>query len=321
MTRTSPIRWGILGCASIAEHVAPRLASSAGCTITAIASRSEERARGFAARFPGAEGFGSYRAVLESGLVDAVYVPLPNALHAEWSIEALSRGIGVLCEKPLATSAADATRVIQASAVGGAPVMEAFMYRFHPQFDHVQRLVSEGAIGDLRTINAVFTFLLDETDSIIRSAELGGGSLLDVGCYCVDAIRSFAGMPTQVRALRVGQGVDQAFFGLMEFGRVVGRFECAIDRDERHVFELSGTDGTISFDDPWVTDDREPGVWMKRWGDEPTRIPVGVADSTERMIAGFLAAWRGGYETPISGAESLSTAVIIDELRAAAAAE
>jgi predicted dehydrogenase len=258
---------------------------------------------------------------LDSGEVDAVYIPLPNGLHAEWSIEALSRGVSVLCEKPLATTADEVERVATAAAASGASAMEAFMYRFHPQFGLVRRLIEEGAIGSVRTIDAVFTFLLEEPDSIVRSAELAGGALLDVGCYCVDAILRFAADPLEVQAVEHRVDVDEAFFGVMRFGSgVVARLECAVDRDERHRLEISGTSGTIRFDDPWVPGDEEPRVWLERYGQPATPIAVGRADSTRLMIDGFASAWRNRSGPPIPLSDSLATARLIDRLRGAVGA-
>lgn len=322
MTKSNPMRWGILGCASIAEHVAPRIAAGPDRVLAAIASRSAAKAEAIAARYPGAHSFGSYIELLESRTVDAVYIPLPNAMHAEWAIAALTRGIAVLCEKPLAVDASEAEAIEAASAESQSLAMEAFMYRFHPQFDEVRRLLSQGVIGPVRSIDAVFTFRLDdEPNSIVRSAELGGGSLLDVGSYCVDAIIGMAGMPSEVAALEHRVVVDEAFFGTLRFADgCVGRFESAIDRDERHRLAISGTQGTIVLEDPWVPGDRPPKLWVERRGEERDAVLCPAADSTLLMVDAFEDAWRRGEEPAIPLSDSVAVARVVDRLRAACAA-
>ena len=171
-------------------------------------------ARQWAAQRNVPHAFGSYEELLASDVIDAVYVPLPNAMHKEWSIKAMQQGKHVLCEKPLAASAGDVREMIAVADTSGVKLMEAFMYRFHPATVRLVELIKEGAIGSPAVIKATFGFRLDKPhDEDIRwSAELAGGALMDVGCYCVNLVRLLAGSePTSVtaRASWAATGVDE----------------------------------------------------------------------------------------------------------------
>lgn len=317
-TKPDRMRWGILGVAEIAGHVAPRINQTPGCQVHAVGSRRRERAVGFAEELGATLVFDDYQELIDCGEVDAVYIPLPNALHAEWTLRALDSGLAVLCEKPLATHAASASRVADAARASGLLVMEAFMYRFHPMFDTAQSLIAAGTIGDVRSIDAVFTFYLGPETSIVRSAELGGGSLLDVGCYCVDAMRRFAGDPVNVAALSSGDVVDDSLVAVMEFeGGVLGRMECSIDSDERHRFAVSGTDGTLILDDPWVGGDSAPSIRIERRGEEPKIIQAAQVDTTLLMVQHFAECWFNCTPPRFSLEDSVRTASVVDRLREA----
>ncbi len=310
------MRWGILGVAEIAGHVAPRINQTSRCHVHAVGSRLRERARAFAEAHGAALVFDDYGELLSCGQLDAVYIPLPNALHEEWTLRALDAGLAVLCEKPLTTNAASARRIAQAAEDSNGLVMEAFMYRFHPMFDTALRLLDAGTIGELRSIDAVFTFRLGEESSIVRSAELGGGSLLDVGCYCVDAIRRVAGEPKHVSALARGTEVDDTLIGIMDFeGGVLARMECSIDSDERHRLAISGTDGTLVIEEPWVCGDAPASIRIERRGEQPRVIKVPQADTTLRMLQNFADSWANGTKPRFSLEESIQTASVVDRLR------
>ncbi|NOZ00548.1 MAG: Gfo/Idh/MocA family oxidoreductase [Deltaproteobacteria bacterium] len=207
------LRWGVLGTADISTEVIPAIQRSRAGTVTAVASRTAAKARKWADRFGIRTAFGSYDDMLASGEVDVVYVPLPNSMHAKWTIRALEAGLPVLCEKPLAATADEANQVADASRRTGLFVMEGFMYRFHPLWRRVRDLVEDGTIGELATIDAVFTFFLDDRASIVTSAELAGGALMDVGCYPVNLSRWMAGAePGRVAAFERGSAVDDRWW-------------------------------------------------------------------------------------------------------------
>ena len=255
------LRWGILGTADIATETIRALSNSAchECgTVRAIASRDLQRAKLYAHKYEIPLAFGSYEDLLAAGVVDVVYIPLPNSLHAQWTIRAMETGHHVLCEKPIAISADQALEVAEASKRTGFHVAEAFMYRHHPQWSTVAELISSGSIGDVVSLNSRFTFLLDDPSANPASKELAGGALMDVGCYCVHFSRMITkAEPIQVSAMEKRGEVDEAMIGMMEFpGGVLAQFETGINSFEKHGVEITGTRGSIVLDQPWVPGDR-----------------------------------------------------------------
>jgi len=190
------IRWGILSTANIAvKRFIPGAVRSRNGVVAAIASRDLHRARDVAESLAIPRAYGSYQELLDDPEVDAIYNALPNSLHAEWTIKAAAAGKPILCEKPLALDADQAHRMIDGCRSHGVLLMEAFMYRFHPQHARVIELIESGAIGELRFVRTAFTFMLEPfpADNVRLSSELGGGALMDVGCYCVNASRMLFG--------------------------------------------------------------------------------------------------------------------------------
>ncbi|MEO7967002.1 MAG: Gfo/Idh/MocA family oxidoreductase [Gemmatimonadaceae bacterium] len=251
------IRWGILGAARIAEtQVVPALKRGDGCQVTAIASRDGARARDFANRLGIATSFGRYEALLECEEVDAVYIPLPNHLHVPWSIRALEHGKHVLCEKPIAMSGAEA-RLLQ-DATRAHPtlrVMEGFMYRFHPQWDFVRRLLDEGAIGTLGLIEAFFSYHNEDAGNIRNHAEMGGGALMDIGCYGVSVARWLYGAePVRVMGSVERDprfGTDRLTTAILEFEDGMATVACATQLAPSQRVHLVGTKGRIEIDLPF----------------------------------------------------------------------
>jgi predicted dehydrogenase len=203
------MRFGILGTARIADTLIPAIRSVPGCSVAAAASRDPDRARRWAGARDIPHAFGTYADLLASGTVDAVYVALPNSLHAEWTLAAIRAGLPVLCEKPFACTAGQAGLVADAADAARVVVAEAFMHRFHPLHDRVLDVVRGGRIGDVTRIDSVFAFRLDDRGEIPASAALAGGALMDVGCYCVEFSRRVAGRePIRASALERRTSVD-----------------------------------------------------------------------------------------------------------------
>jgi D-xylose 1-dehydrogenase (NADP+, D-xylono-1,5-lactone-forming) len=255
------VRWGLLSTASIGRLVIEASRAADHAAFVAVASRDPARARAFAGELGLEASFGSYEELLASGTVDAVYVPLPVALHIEWTVKALEAGKHVLCEKPLATSAADAARCLDAAEAAGRHCVEGLMWRHHPQTTLARKLVADGAIGRLAYVRAALSVTVEPGD-IRRSVELGGGALGDLGCYCVSAIRLFAGEPTQVSAVQVhdgparagdGAGVDLRMAATLRLpAGVLAQFDVALDLTRRDELELVGTEGRLVVPDPWL---------------------------------------------------------------------
>ncbi|MGW7680197.1 Gfo/Idh/MocA family protein [Kribbella sp. NPDC054772] len=249
-------RWGLLSTAAIGRVVV----DAAPGRFVAVASRDLGKARKFADECGLELAFGSYDELLASPDVDAVYVALPVAMHTEWTLRAIAAGKHVLTEKPFAMTADDAARCFDAAAGAGVTCVEGLMYRHHPQTLLARRLVSDGAIGRLTTVRAALSVSVG-TGDIRRSRALGGGALLDLGCYCVSAIRMFAGTPERVYAERVldtaGDGVDLRWAATLRMpDDVLAQFDLGLDLPGRDELELIGTDGRIVIGDPWICRDQ-----------------------------------------------------------------
>ena len=253
------LRWGILGAAAIAPAVAEGIRKSSNGTVAAIASRDMAKAQRWADAHGVSRAFGSYDELLRSGEVDVVYNPLPNSLHAEWTICALRAGLPVLCEKPFAANAAEAREVVRVSEEMGVAVAEAFMYRFHPMYDRLFPLLRDGLIGTITCVYSTFTWFLEDRSEIPASAELAGGALMDVGCYPVNLSRIIAGCePVRACAFQRGTDVDDTLVGLLEFPNgMLAQIECSIESHERARAEIVGTKGSIVLESPWNPGDEE----------------------------------------------------------------
>jgi predicted dehydrogenase len=260
---STPTTWGLLSTAAIGGTVVRAVRGSAATRFTAVASRDAEKARRFADGLGMRDAYGSYAALLAAPDVAAVYVALPIAMHAGWTVRALAAGKHVLCEKPLATSPGDAAAVFDAAEAAGRVVAEGLMWRYHPRTALVRRLVADGAVGRVQQVRAALSVGVPPGD-IRRRPEVGGGAVWDLGCYCVSAIRLFGGTPERVHAeaLHDDDGVDLALSGVVRCGDVLGQFDVGLDHPRRDELEIVGTTGTIVVRDPWLC--RNTGVELRR---------------------------------------------------------
>lgn len=247
------LRWGVLGTARIAlNKVVPGIQKSPMVEVVAVASRELDRALAFARRQRIPTAYGSYEELLADPNVDVVYIPLPNHLHVTWAIAALEAGKHVLVEKPLALSSDDGRRLLEASKEHSTlKVMEAFMFRFHPQWQRTRAIVAEGGIGDLRTIQSFFSIPSD----VRNQADIGGGVLMDIGCYCVSLARLlFGGEPMRViGALEFDPtfGTDRLASAIMEFGSGTATFTCGTQMAWQQSVNVLGTTGRIELEIPF----------------------------------------------------------------------
>jgi D-xylose 1-dehydrogenase (NADP+, D-xylono-1,5-lactone-forming) len=308
------IRWGLLSPARIGEVVLAGAAERARSgAFVAVASRDAGRAEAFAARH-GLTPFGSYEALLESDAVDAIYVALPNALHMEWATRALAAGKHVLCEKPLSPRPAEVAAAFDAAERHGRVLAEAFMWRHHPSTRLAQRLVAEGAIGDLRYLRATLSFTLAGPDPRLEKA-LDGGSLLDLGCYCVAAARLFAGEPDRVHAepVTAGEEVDVQMAGTLRCGDVLAQFDCGFNLPRRDRLELVGSAGELHLPDPWVC--RQPELILDG---RPVPVPGDLTFSdTEGYgleIEEISAALLAGRPLPFGREDAVAQAGVLEAL-------
>ena len=273
------MKLGILSTADINRKVIPGAHASEKVELVAVASRELARAEEYARTWEIPRAHGSYDALLDDADVDAVYIPLPNTLHREWSIRALEAGKHVICEKPFSRRAADVEAAFDAAARAGLLLTEAFMYRHNPQTAKLAELVRDGAIGELRIVRSAFSYALYDADNIRLRTDVEGGSLMDVGCYCVSGSRLLGGEPESVfgQAYVGPTGTDWVFTGLLRFpGDVLALFDCGTCLVERDELEAIGTEGSLFLDDPWHC--VEPVIELRRGGDVE-RIELEPVDS------------------------------------------
>ncbi len=278
------VRWGVLSTANIGTgQVIPAMQQGTYCEIAAIASRSPEKAQATAAQLGIPKAYGSYEELLADPEIDAIYNPLPNHLHVPWSIKALQAGKHVLCEKPIAlTSAEGQTLVDAARQYPHLKVMEAFMYRFHPQWQRARQLVLAGEIGELRTIQSFFSYYLDDPNNIRNRDDIGGGGMLDIGCYTVSLSRFiFGAEPNHVFGTVEYDPqlkIDRLASGILDFGRGTSTFTCATLLVPYQRVNIFGTTGRVEIEIPFNAPANQPcKIWYQH-GDETEEIQVAACN-------------------------------------------
>ena len=308
-----PVRWGILSTARINRALIPPLQASPHSELVAVASRDRAHAAAYAEEWSIPRSYGSYAELLDDAEVEVIYISLPNGPHVEWSVACLDTGKHVLCEKPLARLPADVERAFAAAERNERLLMEAFMWRHHPQTASLTELLERGAVGELRFVHATFSSPIPATDPRF-DPQLAGGALMDVGCYCVSGARVVAGEPLAASAfqLRAPSGIDVRLVGSLSFaGGVLGQIDCAFDLPLRQRLEAVGSDGSLEIAWPWNV--REPGIVLRR-GDERERVAVGDADAYRLQVDNLSRAVRG-LEPPLLGRDdALGQARVIDAL-------
>ena len=323
------VRWGVLSTANIAtEKVIPGMRRAAGVELLGIASRDADRARAVAAGLGIPRSYGSYEDLLADPDIDAVYIPLPNHLHAQWTKAAARAGKHVRCEKPLSTTAAEAQTMIDACRDAGVLLMEAFMYRLHPSWVAVRQLVTSGRIGQLRAVDSWFSYFNDDPANIRNIREMGGGALFDIGCYCVNLSRLLFGRePDDVRATVLREhagGVDVLTSGMLRFGEQVATFTCSMRAEPHQRVDVYGDRGRISIEIPFnIPPDRPTRVSVVAGGDPPVAPAIEVLefptkDPYAAEVEQFSAAILGGSPAPIAPSDAVANLLVIERLFAAA---
>ncbi len=313
------LRWGILSTARIGvRRLIPALLRSRTGIGVAIASRDLERAREIAAKFDIPRAHGSYEALLADPDVDAVYNPLPNSLHPEWTIRAAQAGKHVLCEKPLAVDAARAQAMVDACRRAGTLLQEAFMYRYHPQIDELRRRVASGAVGAPWLVRSAFTFAVTHDDDIRLNAALGGGGLLDVGSYCISISRLLLGEPQTGRASAVFErGVDVRLAGMLTFAGGAALFDCGLRLPSRQFCEVVGPEGAITLPRPFQPEE-DPAVLLIRRGGQEERVELPGANQYTLMLDHMGACILDGQSPRFPPDDAVANMRVIDALTAAA---
>lgn len=321
------IRWGILSTANIAvKRFIPGVAKTRNGVVVAIASRNPTRAREVAAKLEIPRSYGSYEELLADPEIDAIYNALPNSMHAEWTVAAARAGKPVLCEKPLAVDPHEARAMIDACRDANVPLMEAFMYRFHPQHAVVRELIDSGAIGEVRFVRSAFTFMLEPFDPLnVRvQRDLAGGALMDVGCYCVNAARMIFGEEPQWASaqsdLRDDFGVDVSSAGILGFSRDrTSIFDCGFRAAGPGFYSVGGTTGSITVPDAFVPDFGERTILVSnRSGTRVETVPG--ADHYAREAEVFADTLLTGQPLPIPPEDAVGTLRAIAALKGSARA-
>ena len=324
------LRWGVLSTADIAlTKWIPGVRTADRCELVAIASRDGERARRVAEALGIARAHGSYEDLLADPDVDAVYIPLPNHLHATWTIEAARAGKHVLCEKPLALTSGDAQRMVDACRDAGVTFMEAFMYRLHPSWVAVRELVGSGRIGRLMAVKSWFSYFNDDPANIRNIRAAGGGALMDIGCYSIDLSRMlFGGEPVRVEgSIRrdPASGVDVVTSALLEFaGGGVAAFTCSTRAEPDQRVDIYGTEGRISIGIPFnIPPDRPTHVYVTHGGEPPVAphtqtLTFATADPYGVEAQAFAAAVLDGRPVPTPPEEGVANMRVLEWITAAA---
>jgi D-xylose 1-dehydrogenase (NADP+, D-xylono-1,5-lactone-forming) len=284
----------------------------------AIGSRDRARAEAQAADFGIERALGSYEEVLADPDVDAVYVPLPNSLHVEWSIRALEAGKHVLCEKPLSRRPEEVERAFDAAERAGRVLAEGFMWRHHPQARRLAELIPR--VGELRLVRSAFSFPVADPGDVRLSRELEGGALMDVGCYCVSGSRLVAGEPLEVSGAQVegGDGVDVRLTGTLRFpGEILAHFDCALDSAVRDELEVVGSEGSLFLDDPWHS--RVPVIEVRGPDGSVERVEAEPEDPYACELRDLAAAAAGEWPPLLGRDDALGQARTIAALYESAA--
>jgi len=317
---SSVIRWGILGTAHIGRALLQAIGAAKENCVQAVASREWTRASEWAREFGVPRVFGSYEEMLASGEIDAVYNPLPNTMHGEWTIRALEAGLPVLCEKPFTMTAKEAKEVAAVAARTHQPVAEAFMYRYHPIYERVLQSVHAGDIGQIMAIRSAFTFRLPDRSNIRWSKPLGGGSLMDIGCYCVNVSRLIAGTePVRVAAIERRSDVDGTMIGVLEFPNgLLSHFESSFEQYDRSYVTIEGSEGIITIPKPWFPGEDFATYTIKR-GDLEETVRVPGANTYLLEVEDFGNACRTHAATRWPIEDAIANMTVIDSLYQAAA--
>jgi xylose dehydrogenase (NAD/NADP) len=309
------IAWGILSTARIGARLVEGASRTGEADIVAVASRNEASAQRFAEAHGIPRAHGSYEALLADPEVEAVYIPLPNSMHVDWTLRALEAGKHVLCEKPMDRRPELVEHAFDLAAERGLVLSEAFMWRHNPQTARLRELLDEGAIGAVRLVRACFSFMLTRDVDVRLDPALDGGALMDVGCYAVSGARLAAGgEPLSVAAEVVTgpTGVDMRLTGLLRFdGDVLGMVDCGLDLPSRSELEIAGTEGRIVLPDPWHC--IAPRIVVER-GYEQEIVAVAPADSYALELDDMAAAIRGERPPLLGRADALGQARTIAAL-------
>lgn len=310
------LNWGLLSTARINRALIPPLRSSKRNQLLAVASRTQETADTYAREWKIPRTHGSYEALLADPEIDVIYNPLPNHLHAEWTIKAVEAGKHVLCEKPLALTVEEVDAVQSAARKHGRVVAEAFMYRHHPQTLAVQEMLKKGSLGTIKLIRGSFTYVLSREGDVRLDPSMGGGSIWDVGCYPISYARMIAGSnPLEVFGWQVTgpTGIDLTFVGQMQFPNdVYAQFDCSFIIPFHTFMEIVGSEGTLNIPRPFKPYMDEK-IYLTR-GDKTETIEVNGQELYIGEVENMADAILLGQEPRVSLDDSRANVAVISSL-------
>jgi predicted dehydrogenase len=308
------MRLGLLSTADINRKVIPGARASEKVDLVAVASRDQARAEAYAKQWEIEHAYGSYEALLDDPDIDAVYISLPNTMHREWSIRSVEAGKHVICEKPFSKRPEDVEAAYDAAERTGRLLTEAFMYRHNPQTAKLVELARSGTVGEIRIVRSAFSYSLYDTENIRLRTDVDGGSLMDVGCYCVSGSRLLAGEPHSVsgQAYIGPSGTDWVFTGAMRFaGDVHALFDCGTCLPNRDELEVIGTEGSLFLDDPWHCN--VPVIEIRRDGGVE-RVELDAVDSYRIELENLADAIAGEAPLLLGREDALGQARTIEAL-------
>ncbi|HHT73971.1 MAG TPA: Gfo/Idh/MocA family oxidoreductase [Firmicutes bacterium] len=313
-----PVKWGILGGAHIAHaQFVPGLADARNAVLYGVASRSKARAEELKAEWGAQRAYGSYEELLADPEIEAVYIPLPNNLHHEWTVKALQAKKHVLCEKPMALNVEQCREMLEVARAEGMIFMEAFMYRFHPQIFKVEELIQEGRIGEVKLIRGTFSFILEDETNIRMVQGLGGGSLMDVGCYPIHLSNLIYGeLPVKVKATGVyrpeAPDVDLSMCGILEYsGGRMAVFDSSFVMEDRQMVEIVGTGGRIIINRPWRPDRAEVAIVVQN-GPVREEIQFPSSNPYQLEVEHFSSCIRTGQSPLIPGEFGMGVVAVME---------
>lgn len=320
MDEARTVKWGVLSTAKIGVvKVIPGLAKASNCEVVGLASRERSKAEKVVADLGLSKAYGSYEELLADPDIDAIYNPLPNHLHVDWSIKALEAGKHVLCEKPLGVDANDARRLVEAAErYPKLKVMEAFMYRFNKQWIEAKAWVDAERIGALRTIQSFFSYYNVDPADIRNQSDIGGGALLDIGCYCISLSRFLFGeRPGRVMGIVERDPVmkiDRLASGVMEFETGTSSFTCSTQIAPYQRVQIVGTVGRIEIEIPFnAPNDRETRIWLH--GPEGTEeVAIPICDQYTQQGEAFAAAALEDRPVPTALSDAIDNMETIDAI-------
>ena len=314
------LSWGILSTAKIGlEKVIPAMQKGEHCKMAAIASRSLEKAKNAAAQLGIPKAYGSYEELLEDAEIDAIYIPLPNHLHLPWASKALEAGKHVLCEKPIGLTAAEAENLFEETQKRPElKVMEAFMYRHHPQWKKARQLVNKGKIGTLQSIHSFFSYYNTDPGNIRNMPQIGGGGLMDIGCYCISLARFILGREPQRVFGKLEYDpefkTDRLCSGILDFGSQSSTFTCATQLTPYQRVNIFGTEGRVEIEIPFnAPSDRPCRIWHQQT-DKIEEIVLEICDQYTIQGDLFSLAVLQDTEVPTPLKDSTANMKVIEAL-------